>query len=197
MNLTARMIIVLTVVGLVSGSFLAVVGMLTEEQIEQNRLDEINRAITEVVPDAVSGDIVYEGEVLTVYAGRDKEGNQVGYALYSSGTGFQDVITLMAGVDSAVTKIYDLTILDQKETPGLGAKITSEADFLRFWENRNAEQKLELQKPAVDSPDQLAENEVNTITGATISSQKVMDIVNQALERMKTLKEKGRLGGEE
>jgi Na+-translocating ferredoxin:NAD+ oxidoreductase subunit G len=197
MNLTARMIVVLTVVGLVSGSFLAIVGILTEGRIEQNRLDEINRALTEVIPGAVSGDIVYEGEDLTVYAGLDQEGNQVGYALYNSGTGFQDIITVMVGIDSSVSKIYDLTILDQTETPGLGAKITSEQEYLRYWENRGAEQPLELRKPAVDSPGQLESNQVNTITGATISAQKVVDIVNQALESMKTLKQEGQLGNEE
>jgi Na+-translocating ferredoxin:NAD+ oxidoreductase subunit G len=196
MNLTARMIVVLTVVGLVSGSFLAVVGMLTEKRIEQNRLEEINHAITEVVPGAVSGKIVYEGENLTVYAGQNEAGNPVGYALYTSGTGFQDIITWMVGIDSAVTQIKDLTILEQKETPGLGAKITLEDEFLRYWEDRSAEQKLELQKPAADSPEQLDANKVNTITGATISSQKVVDIVNHALQKMKSLKQKGHLGSE-
>lgn len=197
MNLTARMIIVLTVVGLVSGSFLAVVGMLTEERIEQNRLEEINRAITEVVPGAASGEIVYEGDSMTVYAGQDREGNQVGYALYTSGTGFQDIITLMVGVDPSVTEIHDLTILEQTETPGLGAKITSDKEYLRFWKDRTAEKNLKLRKPAVDSPEQLDAHEVNTITGATISAQKVVDIVNRALEKMKSLKQEGQLGGKD
>lgn len=197
MSLTVRMITVLTVVGLISGSFLAVVGMLTEARIEQNRLDEINRAITKVVPGAVSGEIIFEGETLTVYSGKDREGHQTGYAVYTSGTGFQDVITLMVGVNPGLTEIHNLTILEQTETPGLGAKITSEKEFLRYWEDRSAEQKLELQQPAVDSPEQLDPHQVNTLTGATISAQKVVDIVNRALAQMKTLKQEGRLESRE
>ena len=197
MNLTVRMIVVLTLVGLVSGSFLAVVGMLTEERIQQNRLEEINRAITEVVPGAVSGEVISEGDDLTIYSCLDQQGNQVGYALLASGTGFQDIITVMAGVDLNLTQIHDLTVLEQTETPGLGAKITSEEEFLRFWEDRSLRKKIELHKPAVKSPAQLQPHQVNTITGATISSRRVVEIVNKALEKMQTLRIEGGLGNEE
>jgi major membrane immunogen (membrane-anchored lipoprotein) len=43
----------------------------------------------------------------------------------------------------------------------------------------------------------LAANEVNTITGATISSDKVLSIVNQSLEKLKQLKKAGKLISEE
>ncbi|HHF51921.1 MAG TPA: FMN-binding protein, partial [Candidatus Aminicenantes bacterium] len=41
MNLSARMIVVLTAVGLISGSFLSVVGLLTKERIAMNQQLEI------------------------------------------------------------------------------------------------------------------------------------------------------------
>jgi electron transport complex protein RnfG len=197
MSLSARMIVVLTVVGLVSGSFLSVVGLLTKERIAMNKQQEIQDAISKVLPATKTSRKVFEDESLTIYESMDENNNPVGYAVYTSGTGFQDIITLMYGLDPSFSKIKALTILEQKETPGLGAKITDKTAFLRYWEGRNCEQPLSLRKPAVESPENLAPSEVNAITGATISSEKVLGIVNLSLEKLKEIKQKGELSSEE
>lgn len=196
MSLSARMVVVLTVVGLISGTFLALVGTMTEDRIEMNRQSEIQKAIIELIPETESSRKIYEEKSLTVYESLDENENTVGFAVYASGTGFQDVITLMYGIDPSISKMRDLLILDQKETPGLGAKIADEESFLRFWENRNCENPLALRKPAVDSPEKLAPSEVNAITGATISSEKVLGIVNSSLARLREIKEEGKLSSE-
>jgi electron transport complex protein RnfG len=197
MSLSARMILVLTMVGLISGSLLSVVGLLTTERIELNRLREIEAAIIFVIPGTVTSVKLYEEEKFTVYAGRDGEGMALGYAVYASGTGFQDIIKLMFGTDPAIQRLNSLTILEQKETPGLGAKITDALAFLRFWEKKDLSRPLTLRKPAVDSPEKLATSEINTITGATISSQKVLQMVNLSLERLREIKLEGKLGKED
>jgi len=196
MTLSTRMIVVLTTVGLISGSLLAFVNLLTRDKIEFNRQQEIEAAILEVVPGTDSSASLYEEENFTVYGGRDSAGDLIGYAVYTSGTGFQDVVSMMFGVNADITKINSLTILEQKETPGLGAKITDEQSFLRFWKGRSAGSPLILRKPAAASPEDLSPSEINTITGATISSQKVMGIVNLSLERLKRIKQEGKLTGE-
>lgn len=193
MKLSHRMVLVLTTVGLLSGCFLAGVGILTEKPIQLNRQKKIRTAIFNVVPQSNSTQNLYQGEALAVYAGLDENNQITGLAIQAQGVGFQDEITLMYGTDPSMTKIFSLTILEQSETPGLGAKITSEKEFLRFWENRDCTQKLSLHKPAVNSPDKLSSSEVNTITGATISSESVLDIVNQSLKEVKQLQEKGKL----
>lgn len=193
MNLSSRMVIVLTSVGLISGGLLATVGLLTKERIELNKQKEIQEAIIQVVPGTQSSQKIYEQKDLTVYEGKTLEGGLAGYALYVSGVGFQDKITLMVGIDPSLAKMNSLKVLDQKETPGLGAKITSPELFLIFWENKDISRPLSLRKPPVSSPDQLAPTEVNTITGATISSEAVLGIVNTALEEVKRLREEGRL----
>jgi RnfABCDGE-type electron transport complex G subunit len=196
MKLSARMILVLTSVGLISGSLLAVVNLLTRDRIAFNQQQEINAAILKVVPGTESSAELYAEESLTIYGGRDAEGQLIGYAVYTSGTGFQDVVSMMFGVDAEISRINSLTVLEQKETPGLGAKITDEQAFLRFWKNRAADRPLTLHKPAAGAPEELSPSEVNTITGATISSQKVMGIVNLSLERLKQLQQEGKLTGE-
>ncbi|NOR14666.1 MAG: FMN-binding protein [Candidatus Aminicenantes bacterium] len=197
MSLSARMILVLTMVGLISGSLLSIVGLLTTERIELNRLREIEAAITFVIPGAVTSVKLYEEEKFTVYAGQDGEGMALGYAVYASGTGFQDIIKLMFGTDPAIQRLNSLTILEQKETPGLGAKITDALAFLRFWEKKDLSRPLTLRKPAAGSPEELATYEINTITGATISSEKVLQMVNLSLERLRAIKQEGKLGKEE
>lgn len=197
MSLSARMILVLTMVGLISGSLLSVVGLLTTERIELNRLREIEAAITFVIPGTVTSVKLYEEEKFTVYAGQDGEGMALGYAVYASGTGFQDIIKLMFGTDPAIQRLNSLTILEQKETPGLGARITDALAFLRFWEKKDLSRPLTLRKPAVDSPEKLATSEINTITGATISAQKVLQMVNLSLERLREIKLEGKLGKED
>jgi RnfABCDGE-type electron transport complex G subunit len=197
MSLNLRMIVVLTTVGLISGGLLSVVNLLTAERIELNRLREIEEAITKVVPGTVTSEIQYEEEDFTVYSGKNADGKDLGYAVYASGTGFQDIIKLMFGTDPAVEKIYSLTVLEQKETPGLGARITDRDAFLRYWENKDVRQPLTLHKPAAASPQDLSATEVNTITGATISSQKVLDTVTLSLERLRRALQEGKLSKED
>jgi electron transport complex protein RnfG len=193
MNLSSRMIFVLTCVGLISGGFLAGVGLWTKDKIAFNVQQEIEEAIRTVVPGTQTSEKLYEEEEFTVYAGEAEDGNLMGYAVYASGTGFQDKITLMFGTDTELSQLTRLTIIKQTETPGLGANIEKEDLFLRFWENRDISNSLSLHKPAAGSPDELDPTEINTITGATISSEAVLGIVNLSLDKLRQMKEEGRL----
>ena len=195
MSLSSRMIIVLTAVGLISGGFLAGVAKLTKERIAFNIQKEIEEAIVNVVPGTVQNQKLYEEEDLSIYGGQDESGQSIGYAVQSTGIGFQDKITLMFGINVSLTRIIGLAVIDQKETPGLGAKITDWNAFLQFWENRNATGEIILHKPPAGSLEELSPMEINTITGATISSKKVLEIVNSSLERLRELQKEGRLEG--
>jgi RnfABCDGE-type electron transport complex G subunit len=190
------MVVVLTSVGLLSGSFLATVGHLTKERIALNKQRETEEAIIQVIPGIVSSQKLYEERDLSVYGGKDEEGNIVGFAIQASGIGFQDKITLMLGTNASLKKINRLAILDQKETPGLGAKIADSELFLLYWENRDSSGTITLRKPAVRSPEELLPTEVNTITGATISSEAVLSIVNTSLEQVRKIMKEGKLSSE-
>ncbi len=197
MSLSSRMIIVLTTVGLISGGFLAGVAKLTKERIALNIQAEIEEAIKEVVDDAEISTVLYEEEGLVIYRELEEDGDLAGFAIQAIGVGFQDKITLMFGLDETLTKITGLTIIDQKETPGLGAKITDWNAFLRFWEDRDATGPLSLRKPSVHTPEELLATEINSITAATISSRKVLEIVNLSLDKVRELIAKGKITDEE
>ncbi len=196
MKLSARMVVVLTSIGLLSGSFLATVGHLTKERIALNKQREIEDAIIQVIPGTASSQKLYEERDFSVYEGQDQEGNVVGLAIHASGIGFQDKITLMLGTNTSLKRINRLAILDQKETPGLGAKIASNESFLKYWENRDSSGTISLRKPAVSAAEELLPSEINTITGATISSEAVLSIVNNALEQARMLIKEGKLSSE-
>jgi electron transport complex protein RnfG len=193
MSLSARMIIVLTTVGLISGGFLAGVAKLTKERIALNIQAEIEEAIEEVVDDADTSTVLYEEEDFVIYRELEDDGNLAGFAVQATGVGFQDKVTLMFGLDETLTKITGLTIIDQKETPGLGAKITDWDAFLQFWEDRDATGSLTLRKPPVQTRNELLATEINTITAATISSNKVLEIVNLSLAKIRALIKEGKI----
>ena len=191
------MIAVLTSVGLLSGGFLATVGLLTKERIALNKQREIEEAIVSVIPGTQSSEKLYEEEDFSVYGGKDESGSLLGYAIHASGIGFQDKITFMLGTNSSVTRINSLVILEQTETPGLGARIVDRVSFLQFWEKRDCTQPLTLRKPPASTIEDLSPTEINTITGATISSEAVLDTANVSLDKIKELMKQGKLSREE
>jgi electron transport complex protein RnfG len=196
MSLSSRMIIVLTSIGLISGGLLVSVNFLTRERIALNIRQEIEEAITQVVPGTATSQKLYEEKDFTIYEGKNEAGHNVGFAIQTIAAGFQDKIILIFGANISLTKINSLHILDQKETPGLGAKITSYDTFLKFWENKDCTSSLSLRKPPAASPALLSPSEVNAITGATVSSQAVLKCINLSLERVRKLKAEGKLGAE-
>ena len=193
MKLSVSMVVVLTSVGLLSGSFLATVGLLTKDRIELNKQREIEAAIIKILPGTERSAKLYEEKDFKVYGGKAPDGTLIGYGILVSGIGFQDKITLMLGTDMSLTKTTRLEIIEQKETPGLGAKIEDEDVFLKFWQGRDCSQPLSLRKPAVKTAEELAASEVNTITGATISSESVLQIVNASVERLRQLINEGQI----
>lgn len=103
------------------------------------------------------------------------EGRTAGWVVKTSGQGYADKIELLIGVDAAAQTITGLFVLGQKETPGLGSKISEPAWRGQFVGKRTG-QSLEAIKTKASKP-----NEIIAITGATISSRSVCDIVNQSL----------------
>ncbi len=187
MSLSTRMIVVLTSVGLISGGFLAGVATLTKEKIALNVQAEIEEAIQEVVDGAEVNQVLYEEKDIVIYQELKDDGSLAGFAIQATGIGFQDKITLMFGLDASLSKITGLTIISQNETPGLGAKIEDREAFLRFWENRDATGELTLHKPPASTAEELLPTEINAITAATISSKKVLGIVNLSLGKVRNL----------
>ncbi len=182
MKPTARIIVVLTVISALSAAMLTVFALYTQPYIDKNAKGALNKAVGEVLAGIQGFTVVSEEESLRIYQGKDAKGKVVGYAVYSVGSGFQDKIALIFGVSADFSRLLALKILDQKDTPGLGAKITEEEPFLQFWRDRVLSQPIAFVKPPKEKAE-LAGHEINAISGATISSRAVVEIVNRAIEQ--------------
>jgi Na+-transporting NADH:ubiquinone oxidoreductase subunit C len=102
------------------------------------------------------------------------------------GRGLWGMIEGIATFDSALTRIGSIRVLSQEETPGLGDRI-KEPDYLVTYKGRTAAEPLEL---ALRHQASLP-NEVDAISGATLSSQALVTIVSDAARRLRTAKKGG------
>jgi Na+-transporting NADH:ubiquinone oxidoreductase subunit NqrC len=99
------------------------------------------------------------------------------------GRGLWGMIEGIATFDSALTHIVSVRVLSQEETPGLGDRI-KEPDYLATYKDRTAAEPLELAlRHKAEQP-----NEVDAISGATLSSQALMAIVSATAARLRAAK---------
>lgn len=177
MKRALHMIAVLTLTTSIVGSLLAFVFALTWPAIQRNEQAELERAVYKVLPGATRFEERTSGD-FALYRGFDEGDRVVGIAVRAQGTGFQDVVRVMAGFSPDCSTMLGLRILKQVETPGLGAKIATD-DFLNQFEGLALTPKVAVVKGgALDR----ATGRVQAITGATISSKAVEAIVNSAAD---------------
>lgn len=184
----SRIILTLAIAGLISG--LAIVGIYeaTFETIAENRARELRNAVFTVLPgiDNMREMVYREGRLVageaaaeesSVYAGYDSNGEFKGYAIPARGPGFQDTIVLLYGYRVDTARVVGMQVLESRETPGLGDKIFKDPDFVAEFSSLSVQPGIVLVKGGSS-----AENEVDAITGATISARAVVRIINQANE---------------
>jgi len=133
-------------------------------------------AVAETITAAVNGrDVPYK-----VYRVTGKDSAQLlGWVVKASGQGFADTVDLLIGLDAGAGRITGLYVLGQKETPGLGNKII-DAPWRAQFTGLQTDRKIGVVK-AAPVPNS---NDVQAVTGATISSQSVARIVNEAVEAL-------------
>ena len=199
---STKLILTLGIAGLLSG--LAIVGAyeITLPTILENKARELEAAVLEVVPGSTTMEkMSWNGEALVksgdesgsaapsseggegsevIYAAYGDDGSFRGYAIPGEGNGFQDVIKLIYGFEPTTRRIIGMRVLESRETPGLGDKIFKDVAFVENFDALAVDPTIELTK------EKTKENQVDAITGATISSRAVVKILNTANERWLT-----------
>jgi len=170
---------------LVYGGALAGVQSTLSGKIAENKKDETYS----VIPSLVSGadeaktvELVVEGKngkEARVYKAIGADGSHKGWVVPAGGQGFADRIELLIGLDRSLATLTGLYVLDQKETPALGDRIT-EATFRDRFRGKPADRPTVMVKSEPE-----ADNEVRALTGATISSESVSAIVNETLANLR------------
>ena len=186
-NISAKMILTLTLISVLAGAVLSGWDMLTAPLIEVHRQEAIRLAVKEVLPPFDTyREIQLSDRIL--YEASDSLGTIVGYAVKTSGNGFQGKIVIMNGIYPDFERLTAISILEQLETPGLGTKIVTDPSNKEnnFWfpdqfKNLLYRPHIKVIKNAKAEQD----NEIMAITGATISAKAVANIVSSGVEKVR------------
>lgn len=174
-----NMVLVLGLISAMSAAALSYVFDLTKDRIEEGKKAKRLLAIKEVLPSGYTNspdEEMYkikltEGEpALECYPAKENgELKSVAVKSYTKNA-FSGEMWLMVGMlpDGTINKI---SVIDQKETPGLGTKVTEEKFKKQFMNKNPIEFKLDVKKDG---------GEVDAITAATISSRAVCDAIKRA-----------------
>jgi len=186
----AKITLNLVIVYLAGGLILAAVYAKTSPIMYRNALLAKETALRRLTPEAdkieKAGDwSVHEKNAEYFIA--EKGGKIIGYIIQSYGKGYSSYIDTLIAVDTDF-KVQKISILDQKETPGLGDEIDTGA-FKKQFEGKDIDHLKVVKTETAD--------DIQAISGATISSRAVTEdaVRNGVAFLMKTVKEKGETHG--
>lgn len=171
------MVVVLLCITAVTSAAVGMVFRVTEEPIALAKTQKKRAALSEVLPqfdnsptEEVQTIPIDNGEVY-IYTARNG-GEVVGYAVESFSYGYGGAIKMMVGFDPD-GMIRNIRVLEQAETPGLGAKITEEGNpVLTSLVNRNpGDIMMAVRKDGGD---------IDAITASTVSSRAYVSGVSRA-----------------
>ena len=176
-----NMVLCLTGVCLFCSAVLGSVYAVTKEPIAQANAKAVKASIAKVLPEGgelsevrecrLSEDETYE------YYELSTDGKPAAYAGHTKGNAFGGSLVLMVGVLPDGT-VYDTSVLSHSETPGLGAKCTSDEHFYGQFRNLKTDKPLLVKKDG---------GSIDAITGSTITSRAYIEAVNKAVKVVKTI----------
>lgn len=152
----------------------------TKAEQEQFRKEVMKQAerFVEVKPQGIFDNVtgIYEG-----YSGE----NLVGYVMDVTTKGYGGSMSLTVGIDFS-GQVSGVIIGENSETPGLGSK-SKEPEFISQYEEVTINDEITVVKQNKKSS-----NEIQAISGATITSRGVTEGVQAALDCVKYMTEGGK-----
>jgi Na+-transporting NADH:ubiquinone oxidoreductase subunit C len=150
-------------------------------------------------PEALTPQEQYKGTRLPVYRLNNENGHPLRYALPIAGKGLWGMMYGYLALDADLSTIAGITFYQHKETPGLGAEIEQAWFQKAFVEKKIREAdgspaRFELVKGGVENRyPQGNAHAVDAISGATMTSRGVEELINAAVMRyepwFKTIRE--------
>ncbi|MBK1877550.1 RnfABCDGE type electron transport complex subunit G [Pelagicoccus mobilis] len=198
---SSKLITALALIAMMSGLLVAVTFQVTAPRIALNKQKALEKAIFAVLPEATSaGNFLLQDGVLTsltaeefsqanVFAGYNDAGELVGIAMEASARGYSDVVRILYAYEPKNQCILGFTVLQSTETPGIGDKIETDADFLKNFDCLDASLNADLSSLANDiitvkNGKKVNAWEIDGISGATITSKAIGNALNQSANAM-------------
>ncbi len=175
--------LILLMFTVLAAGILAFLNQKTKDTIAAVKVEASNAARKEVLPIGKDFKELDKNEfkkatdnnplVNEVFKGLDGE-KVVGYTIKTSISGYSGAVVVMTGIDMKGV-ISGMKVVSNTETPGLGAN-SSTPEFQGQYKGKSAKKDIVLVK---NSP---TKEQVQALTGATITSKAVTDSVNLAIK---------------
>ena len=166
MRYYVKLAVTLLLISAVVSGLLGLTNYITEDKIAEITAQKAAASMQEVLPADSYEEIDIPGTDTAVIAVYEAAG--VGYVVQVEEAGSQDVIDMMVGVDNEGV-VTGVSIIDMSETSGLGANASKESFRSQFIGESG---QLMVDKDGGD---------IDSLTGATITSRAVTNGVNAAL----------------
>lgn len=170
-----RLIVTLTFITLLSGAILGFLYQMTAPVIQANEEERLKSNLTHLL-DSFDNNPLGDAFTLEEFPGLRflpamREGRLSALAVESTSTrGYAGAVTLLVGFRDT-GEVLKVAVLRQKETPGLGTRMTEES-FLRQFVNLLPDSfPLKVKKDG---------GSIDALTAATISSRAFLDAMNIA-----------------
>ena len=186
-----KLSLILFTITFVATLLLTLCNYLTKDRIAMLEKQNAENAMREVIEEAEFRVISLSDDFLSKYSSYSeieayravKNGKFAGYCIKVQPSGYIGKINMIVGISPDLS-YSGIKIVSMSETPGLGAKTADEPFYKQFSKGK----KVTL--TVVKNASEPKENEINAVSGATISSKAVTDGANCALEIAKELIEK-------
>lgn len=177
-----NMVLVLSGIALFAAGTLASMYEFTKEPIAASKIAKQQNAIKEVLPPSFDHlsepiELTLGPDRLVVYKAYDAKNEFIGAAVESpSNNGFSGKITIMVGFNN-LGEIVNYSVLEQKETPGLGTKMVD------WFKTDKGNQSIIGKNPSVNNLTVSKDGgEIDAITASTISSRAFLSTIRNAYE---------------
>ena len=175
---------VLAVICIVVTLALSSANLLTYKKIDALAKETQEKAMAKVMSGEYEEITKNIGDDEVTYNVVRKDGVVIGYIFTTSAKGYGGEVSVMTAVKTDLT-VAAIEILDASgETPGLGQNVTKASWYKQFAAHTND---ISVVKSGANNE----KNEIDAVTGATISSKAVTSAVNQALDYAKEIMAKG------
>lgn len=149
-------------------------------EAQQNVLPEANEFKEVKDLEEIKKKVGADGDIIQSVDEAYQNDTLVGYAVKTTPNGYGGEIQMLTGIDTE-GKISGISILEQSETAGLGAR-SAEDDFQAQYRGLSATEPVEVEKNG-----QAEGNEIEAISGATITSTAVTRGVNTSATAVEEL----------
>ncbi len=180
------------------GLLIATANTVWSPRIEQNKITKINNLMSGLLPKAEKFELAAELQIKSSKGKKVKsnvyealaERQCLGWAFNCEGPGFADKIELIVAVDKNFEKFAGYAVLASNETPGFGDRIK-----LSYYRQQFVGAPIGKLEIAKTGDAEKIDSEIVAISGATVSSEAVIKIINSFVVQVKKqMQEKGLIG---